>query len=164
MPEITPEEKLLNVIKKVQGKIRLKKELRIFTKINIVLICLILVILIVFIIDVFTFNYKNVELNVDLPEERIEILPVTSDAGEMADDEDIDKVVKEDVPKKDIAKDLTLLGIIEGEVNQAIIEDKEAKKTFFLYKGDTLGEFKIYDIKEGSVTLDYKGEKIELKM
>ena len=54
------------------------------------------------------------------------------------------------------------MGIVTGENNQAIIEDRNLKKTFFIYKGDSLGELKVYDIKNNAVILDYKGEKIEL--
>ena len=43
MTEITPEGKLLDLIKQAQGKLRLKKELRFFTKINIILIGLIII-------------------------------------------------------------------------------------------------------------------------
>ena len=68
------------------------------------------------------------------------------------------------ISKEEILGNLNLLGIITGENNQAIIEDKNLKKTFFLYKGDSLGELKVYDIKESAVILDYKGEKIELKI
>jgi hypothetical protein len=57
-----------------------------------------------------------------------------------------------------------LLGVIRGDNDQAIIEDKTLKKTFFLYKGDLLGELKVYDIKDSAVILEYKGEKTEIKL
>jgi hypothetical protein len=68
------------------------------------------------------------------------------------------------IPKEEIVGNLNLLGIIRGDNDQAIIEDNTLKKTFFLYKGDLLGELKVYDIKDSAVILDYKGEKIELKI
>lgn len=68
------------------------------------------------------------------------------------------------ISREEILGNLNLLGIITGDNNQAIIEDKTLKKTFFLYKGDLLGELKVYDIKDSVVILEYKGEKIELNI
>ena len=163
MTGTSPEKKLLDLIKHTQGKLKLKKELKIFTKINIILIGLIVVILAVFFVDLFTSGYKIPELSVDLPQEE-QVLPKLREFDE--DVEDIDIVVEKDapIPKEDLVKNLNLLGIITGDNNQAIIEDKTSKKTHFLYKGDSLGEFKIHGIKDSSVTLEYKGEEIELRM
>lgn len=163
MADAAPEEKLLNVIKKAQSKLRLKNELKVFTKVNIVLIVLIGVILAVFLVDVFTFSRKDAELNIKLPEEEAEILPLPEPAAE---EDYMDQSAKKKplVVNDDTAKNLILLGIVEGDEKQVVIEDKKKNKTFFLYKGDSLGEFRVYEIKAGSVTLDYKGEKIELKM
>ena len=57
-----------------------------------------------------------------------------------------------------------LLGIITGDEDQAVIEDKSGEKSYFLYKGDSFKDFTVYDIKESRVILDYRGEKIELKI
>lgn len=162
MTEITPEGKLLDLIRKAQGSLRLKKELRIFTKINILLIVLLIVILVIFLIDILTFDYKIPELDIDLVEPEASILPVSNNS-----EKDVDKdIVESDfsIPIKELAKDLNLLGIVTGDDNQAVIEDKGTKKTFFLYEGEELREFTVYDIKESSVILDYKGERIELKI
>jgi len=159
MADVSPEEKLLNVIKKQHGKMRLKKDINLFTKINFILIGLIAIILIFFLVDIFTPDYKTPELSIELPEEKM-ILPVPKDWDE-------EKVIVEERPsisKEELVKDLNLMGIITGDNDQVIIEDKKAKKTFFLYESDRLGEFKVYDIKESGVILDYKGEKIELKL
>lgn len=56
MIESTPEEKLLNLIKKGQSKVKFGKDLKIFTKVNMVLISLIAVIAVVFLADVFIFK------------------------------------------------------------------------------------------------------------
>ncbi len=159
MADASPEEKLLNVIKKQQGSARLKKDLRVFTKVNFILTGLIVVISIFFLVDIFTPGYKTPELNVELPEEKAVLPAPEIDWGQ-------DRVVEQgpSVSKEELVKDLTLTGIITGDSDQAIIEDKKAEKTHFLYKGDTFGDFKVHDIKGSSAILDYKGEKIELKM
>jgi len=163
MAAVTPEGKLLELIKKSQGKLRLRKQLKIFTKINIILIGIIVVILALFLIDMFTFDYNVPELNVDLPDKRSDIVPIMDDFEE---DVDMDIGKKKDVivSEEELVKDLTLLGIITGDSNQAIIEDKETNKTIFLYKGDSFKEFTVYDIGESCIVLDYKGKKIELNL
>lgn len=160
---VTPEEKLLNVIKKAQSKMRLKKELKVFTKVNIALIVLIAVILAVFLVDIFTFDYKVSELKMDLREKDMEFLPVEKS---LYKDENMDDFIREDVssPKQDIGSNLYILGIVEGDDDQAVIKDKNLDRTFFLYKGDSFEGFTVYDIKEGSVILEHEGEKIELKI
>lgn len=160
MTSVTPEGKLLGLIKEAQGKRRLRKELKLFTKINIALIALIVLILIVFLVDLFTSDYNNSELMVELPKDEVEeVLPLVEDIEEEI------IIEKKDTPsKEELAKDLSILGIITGEDEQVIIKDRSANKTFFLYKGDSFGEFKISEIKDTGVILDYKGEKIELNM
>jgi hypothetical protein len=162
MVNVTPEEKLLNVIKKAQGRMRLKKELKIFTKVNFILASLIIVILAIFLVDLFTPDYKAPELNMDLPEEKV--LPIPEADEGMYEEKEVLVEQKSPLSKQDLIKNLNLLGIVESENSQAIIEDKETKRTFFLYKGDRFGEFTVYDIKESGIIFDYKGEKIELRM
>jgi hypothetical protein len=67
-------------------------------------------------------------------------------------------------PGKELISGLNLLGIITGNANQAIIEDKKTDKTYFLYQGDVFGNFKVFSISATGVILDYQGEKIELKI
>ena len=158
MAHATPEEKLLNVIKKAQGKIRLRKELRLFNKVNMLLVGLIAIILVVFLIDLFTPDYKAPEINIELTEEDFSFASVKREAIS-------NEVEKEAlIPKEELLKDIALLGIVTGEERQAVIEDKAEKKTLFLYKGDRLMDFEVYDVRDGLVVLDYKGEKIELKI
>ena len=163
MIDISPEKKLLDIIKQAHGKLRFKKELKVFTRINIILIVLIIVILGGFLVDIFISDYSLPELSLDLDKQDKEVLPVTDDI----DDELFDLVVEtkdSSVPDKELVKHLNLLGIVTGEDNQAIIQDRSTQKTFFLYKGDSFGEFMVYDIKDSRVILEYKGQKIELKM
>ncbi|MFC1508537.1 hypothetical protein ACFL60_02495 [Candidatus Omnitrophota bacterium] len=158
MTKMTPEQKLLNLIKSAQADLKIKKELKIFTKVSIVLVLLIMVILAVFLKDFFTFNYNVSKHQVD-PVVVVEA-PLMTDFKE--------EVNKDPGPKpidvKELAKCFNVLGIIEGENDQAIIEDKETDKTFFLYKGDRFKEFNVFDIKKGRVILDYKGEKVVLSI
>ncbi len=162
MIESTPEGKLLDLIRKSQNKFKLKKDLKMFTKINIILVAVIIVIFAVFLLDVFVFKNKNPEMPQNVLIKESEVQPVKEDIQE---DADIVKEPPEDTaPVQDVKADLNLLGIVTGDNNQAIIEDKNLKKTFFLYKGDNIGELKVYDIKGNAVILDYKGEKIELNI
>ena len=165
MIDTNPEKKLLDLIKHAQGVLRLKKELRIFTKINVLLIGLIMVILAVFLFNFFTFRREDPELEVYLPKNKMEVLRVQPDFVSDIEAE-FSQFFKNDEPLsvKEAPKNLTVLGIITGEDNQAVIEDKDAGKTFFLYKGDSIGDYKVFEIKDNAVILDYNGEKIELKM
>ena len=58
----------------------------------------------------------------------------------------------------------SLSGVIGGENPQAIIEDKKSGRTYFLNRGQYLGDFKIEDILEGRVILEFKGQKLELAL
>ncbi|MEK6733157.1 MAG: hypothetical protein AABY55_05970 [Candidatus Omnitrophota bacterium] len=167
MMDTTPEEKLLNLIKKDQSKTRIRKELKIFTKINILLISIIAIVAVIFLADVFIFKQKTSEEipAVDMQAKASQAQPVVSEPEEDNAPVLTDKAVdSKKISREEILGNLNLLGIITGENNQAIIEDKNLKKTFFLYKGDSLGELKVYDIKSNMVILEYKGEKIELSI
>ncbi len=63
---------------------------------------------------------------------------------------------------QEIMQDLKLVGISWGKESIAMVESKKEKRTYFLKKGDNIGQFKISDILEDRVILDYKGELIEL--
>jgi hypothetical protein len=64
----------------------------------------------------------------------------------------------------DLIKDINLVGIISGENPQAVIEDKKAQKTYYVTKGQFIGEFQVDDIQEGKIILNYNGQKYELYM
>ena len=57
---------------------------------------------------------------------------------------------------------LSIVGIVLDELPQVIIEDNKDKKTYFLNKGDYIGEIKIEDILEGKVIVSYAGEEFEM--
>jgi hypothetical protein len=64
----------------------------------------------------------------------------------------------------DLIKGINLVGIISGVNPQAIIEDKASQKSFYLSRGQFLGELCIEDIQEGKVILSYHGARYELSM
>lgn len=64
----------------------------------------------------------------------------------------------------EVLSNYSLSGVVSGQAPQAIIKDKKSQKTYFLSKGQSLGEFKIDDILEGKVILDFKGQKFELSL
>lgn len=73
---------------------------------------------------------------------------------------------KEQVPSTeasaDLIKDMNLLGIISGEKPEAIIEDKKIGKTYYVTKGQSIGEFQVEAIQEGKVILNYHDQLYEL--
>jgi type II secretory pathway component PulC len=96
-------------------------------------------------IEPYSYYTSGVEgRNVFLPQES-EVSPVM--AGPSADE---------------ISSNLALIGIIAGDKPQAIIEDKKAGKSYFLYKGGLAGQAKIIDISEDRVTMEYNGQTFEL--
>ena len=166
MTESTPEGKLLNLIRNDQSKFRIGKDLKIFTKINIILIGIIGIVAVIFIADVFIFKKEPVEAPViaDIRIKEPETVVRTPKIQPEPIVEKIEEAPVKRISREEILGNLNLLGIITGDNNQAIIEDKTLKKTYFLYKGDSFGDLKVYDIKESAVILDYKGEKIELNI
>ena len=64
---------------------------------------------------------------------------------------------------KALAGRLTLTGIITGDPPQAIIEDSETKKTFFVSPGQVVVDGAVVDrVSENRVVLNLQGEKVEL--
>ena len=61
---------------------------------------------------------------------------------------------------------LSLIGIIAGEPNQAIIEDAQSKRTYFVAKGQPVIEGLVVDnvFETRAVLLSANGEKIELSL
>ena len=70
--------------------------------------------------------------------------------------------VVSDAEIAEMLKNLTLMGVISGAQPQAIIEDKLTQKTYYLNKGQALGELRVESIEENKVILDYKGKRSEL--
>ncbi|MDP2904946.1 MAG: hypothetical protein Q8O22_01415 [Candidatus Omnitrophota bacterium] len=61
-----------------------------------------------------------------------------------------------------VADDISLVGIVSGENPQAIVEDKKNQKTYYLSRGQLIGDLRVDDIKEGKIIVDRKGQKFEL--
>ncbi len=66
---------------------------------------------------------------------------------------------------KALAARLSLLGIVAGTPSQAIIEDSQTTKTFFVSVGQSVVDgLVVTDVGQNRVTLDLSGEKIELSL
>lgn len=64
-----------------------------------------------------------------------------------------------------LASRLTLMGIMAGNPSQAIIEDSQTKKTYFLTPGQPVVEGAMLEqVLDNRVILDLDGEKIELTL
>ncbi len=61
-------------------------------------------------------------------------------------------------------KDISLLGIISGDNPQAILEDKKSRKTYYVSKGQFVGDFQLEDIQEGKIILNSRGQRYELQI
>ncbi len=58
--------------------------------------------------------------------------------------------------------ELKLVGISWSENPEAMIEDKKAKKTYFLKTGDMINKLQVEDISKDRVILSHDGKKMEL--
>lgn len=65
---------------------------------------------------------------------------------------------------REMAKDLSLVGIIPGNEPQAIIEDRRNSQTLFLKKGETIDAITIKDISNGKVILEYNDQTITISL
>ena len=66
---------------------------------------------------------------------------------------------------RQLASRLTLMGIVSGEPPQAIIEDSETKKTYFVTTGQAVVDGAILEqVLDNRVILSLQGEKIELTL
>jgi len=62
----------------------------------------------------------------------------------------------------DAAKDISLIGIIQKDNPQVIIEDKKTQKTYYVTKGQFAGEFQVESIEAEKVIINYRGQRFEL--
>jgi hypothetical protein len=64
-----------------------------------------------------------------------------------------------------LASRLTLMGIVAGEPSQAIIEDAQTKKTFFVTPGQPVVDGAVLErVEDNRAVLNLGGEKIELSL
>ena len=69
------------------------------------------------------------------------------------------------VSAKAVAARLSLIGVVTGTPPQAIIQDAETNKTYFVSVGQAVVEgFVVEEIRDGGVVLALNGEKIELSL
>jgi hypothetical protein len=61
-------------------------------------------------------------------------------------------------------KNIWLLGIITEEPKQAIIKDKTKEEIYYLKEGESLGEFKVSQILDGKIVVEYRGEGFEIHL
>lgn len=61
-----------------------------------------------------------------------------------------------------MTKNLVIVGINRGPVPDAIIEDSEQKRTFFVKVGDSINELSVKEVKHDSVVLGFENETIEI--
>lgn len=80
----------------------------------------------------------------------------------LAPEKEAARIVPAGATFRDLVKNLTLMGIVSGRNQQAVIEDTKTKKTYFLYEGDFLGEIKVEEIHADRVVLEYRGESAQL--
>jgi hypothetical protein len=74
--------------------------------------------------------------------------------------EEEEKKEKENLVK--LSQGLKLVGISLGDNPSAMIEDQDAKKTYFLNQGDKIREFEVESILKNKVILSYGDKKIDL--
>lgn len=58
----------------------------------------------------------------------------------------------------------TFVGIIFGDVPQAIVEEKRTGQSFYLVAGQLLGEIKIEKIERGKITVSYEDERMDISI
>jgi hypothetical protein len=64
----------------------------------------------------------------------------------------------------ELIKDLRLVGIMPGEIPQAIIEDRKNNQTLFLKEGDMINDIEIKNILAGRVVLARNDETVALSL
>ena len=64
----------------------------------------------------------------------------------------------------EVSKRFNLVGIIAGERPQAIIEDSQTQKTYYLYRGQSVSGVTVQEIGDGRIVLNYEGKEAELVM
>lgn len=61
-----------------------------------------------------------------------------------------------------MAKGLVIVGINRGAVPDAIIENTEQKKTFFVKAGDMINDMQVKEVRRDTVVLTLEGEDVEI--
>ncbi|MDD5496526.1 MAG: hypothetical protein PHP46_05450 [Candidatus Omnitrophica bacterium] len=69
---------------------------------------------------------------------------------------------QESIQSGNAANNFNLVGIIPGDSPQAIIEDRNAGKTYYISKGASINGAVVREINNGKVVMDSNGESISL--
>ena len=64
----------------------------------------------------------------------------------------------------ELASGLVLVGILEGQPRQALIEDKKTQQILYISEGQEVNSLKAKEIKNNSVILVYNSEELELSI
>ncbi len=200
MKDISPEEKLLRLIK--AGKtsspthlplpLDIPRDKKIATNISLLkpgiknmdirkLLILLLAISFLYLVASFVYPWaglKKIKLP-DVPEERVRIEEPETELKEepkpyefylqglsqrqiFSSPSAAEGINASPLASADLVKDINLVGIISGVNPQAVVEDKKTQKTYYLNKGQFIGELQIEDIQEGKIIVNYNGQKYEL--
>lgn len=88
--------------------------------------------------------------------------PFTGTAEELKVVEEVDRGPSASEKLADMAKGLVVVGINRGANPDAIIENTQEKRTFFVKAGDKVNEMTVKEIKHDTVVLSYEGQDIEV--
>lgn len=145
--------------------------------INIALIAILVIITVVLLSDAINFNSKRpVHVTETTPRTTESLAPRPQPSTDIPSN--ADALIERDLFRPPVAapatnipqasyeklKDLSLKGIIAGDKPQAIIEDEKNKKSFFLYKGESINDITVEDIQSDRVILRVNGEVLELTL
>ncbi|MEW5758169.1 MAG: hypothetical protein AB1755_01670 [Candidatus Omnitrophota bacterium] len=173
---ITPEEKLLKIIKADTSPLNRQK---IKTKPNFsFLLNTVLIIFIIFLCAYLIFNIfikQPQDKEVVLVEKKEDSKELPLQHLTLNIDKDIFAIENQEAKEENLQtskgqpseifinrmlSQFNLVGIIA--VNEAIIEDRNTNKTYFVHKGETFLGIKIKDIKEDKVILESNGQEAQL--
>ena len=148
--------------------------------INIILVTILVIIAAVLLIDVISFNLKRPAYIAE-PAREPAAPPQANASSPVAENPDNFGLLESKdlfrvspvratpaarIPQAsyDKLKDFALKGIIAGDKPQVILEDEKNKKSYFLYKGDSVDNIRVEDIQSDKVILSINGEVLELTL
>jgi len=107
---------------------------------------------------------KGVKISLEkIPEEPLEFYLDQIRAKDIFNNSAIQKDGNGDI-LLDAIREIALVGIIRQDPVQAIIKDKKSGDIYYLKKNETIREFKILDILEGKIIIEYRGERFEVHL
>ena len=88
--------------------------------------------------------------------------PFTGTAEELKVVEEVARGPSASEQLSEMAKGLVIVGINRGPSPDAIIENAQEKRTFFVKVGDKVNEMTVKEIKRDTVVLSYQGQDVEI--